>query len=277
MKTSEHECKNRCSCFSCMIAANLVPTCRPPFVQINKSDPPVFNSVQKASALSARCRKFRERAGAISWDGREGSNKIKAFIENIVKPVDNSTRASRDLTEDELGALRLENFGKMPKKAKTGATEKSKQRYIAATMKAAGVSSKTGTRQEEDDEVEETQQEARVAQREVGDNNEKTPRAKTGKTQPETDNEDGKTQQVQARAARTEADNQIAQAQNLNEGQQEPKPLERQRQQEPANGGWQVNYLLDYDSLYYGSDLDDEFVEDPLAREERRGGRYLRR
>ena len=93
----------------------------------------------KANALSGRSRRFRERAGAISWYGREGSDNIKSYIESIVKPVLNSTLGTRDLTKEELDKLRLINHGTKPSRAKVGATQDSKDKYIANTFRAAGV------------------------------------------------------------------------------------------------------------------------------------------
>ena len=148
-----------------------------------------------------------------------------------MKPVNNSTRASRDLTEDEVSALRLVNHGTKPSRARAGTTQKSKEAYIAATLKAAGVTPATETRQEEDDEAEETQQQA-------------------GSTQQEADDKTGETIQVEA-------------------GEEEVEPPESQSHQEPSNRGWEVNYLLDYDVLY-GDDQGDQFVENPLASEDRR-------
>ena len=200
------------------------------------------------SALSARCRKFRESAGAICWDRREGSDRIKAFIEDIVKPVNNSTRASRDLTEDEVGALRLVNYGTKPSRARAGTTQESKQKYAAVTLKAAGVNHTTGTRQEEDEEVEETQQEAGAIQQKADDKIGESPQAEAGGTRPETYEEVDETQQVE-------------------EGEPEVEPPESQRHQGRSNRGWEVNYLLDYDALY-DNDQDDHFVENPLASED---------
>ena len=205
----------------------------------------MFNSVPKANALSARCRKFRESAGAISWDRREGSDKIKAFIENIVKPIDNSTRDSRDLTEDEVNALRLVNHGSKPSRARAGTTKESKDKYIAATLKAAGVTPTTETRQEEDDEAEETQQEAGDTQQETDDKNGETPQAEAGKIQPET----------------------VDETEPMEAGGKEMDSPESQSHQGRSNRGWQVNYLLDYDALY-DNDEDDQFVENPLASED---------
>ena len=70
---------------------------------------------------------------------RDGSSNIKSFIEDIVKPVDNSTQGSRDLTKDELKRLRLMNHGTKPGRAKPGTTKESKEKYIADTRKAAGL------------------------------------------------------------------------------------------------------------------------------------------
>ena len=59
------------------------------------------------------------------------------------------------LTEDEVDALRLMNLGKMPSRARAGTTQESKDKYITATLKAAGVTPTTETQQEEDDKAEE--------------------------------------------------------------------------------------------------------------------------
>ena len=53
----------------------------------------------------------------------KGSDKIKAFIEDIVKPLDNSTRWPRDLTKDEVKELRLMNHGTKPGQAKPRTTK----------------------------------------------------------------------------------------------------------------------------------------------------------
>ena len=227
----------------------------------------MFNSVPKANALSARCRKFRESAGAISWDRREGSDKIKAFIENIVKPIDNSTRDSRDLTEDEVNALRLVNHGSKPSRARAGTTQESKDKYIAATLKAVGVTPATKTRQEEDDEAEETQQEAEDTQQETDDKNGETPQAEAGKIQPETDDEVEETPQVETPGTTLEAEDHVDETEPMEAGEKEMESPESQSHQGRSNRGWQVNYLLDYDALY-DNDEDDQFVENPLASED---------
>ena len=99
----------------------------------------MVKSLSKASTLSGRARHFREQAGAISWDEREGSPNIRFFIESIVQPVNNSTRGSRDLTKDEIKKLRLMNHGTKPSRAKPGTTKESKEKYIAKTRKRAGI------------------------------------------------------------------------------------------------------------------------------------------
>lgn len=102
-----------------------------------------YKALSKASTFSGRSRHFREIAGATSWDTREGSDKIKGYIEGIVKPINNSTRGSRDLTKAEIGKMRLPNFGTKPGRAKEGTSEESKKRYKAVIKKAAGLGSVT--------------------------------------------------------------------------------------------------------------------------------------
>lgn len=116
-----------------------------------------MKALSKASTLSGRSRHFREKAGAISWDKREGSSTIKSFIEDIVKPVDNSTQGSRDLTKDEVKRLRLMNHGTKPERAKPGTTKESKEKYISDTRKAAGLPATVSTEKAggEDDEKQE--------------------------------------------------------------------------------------------------------------------------
>ena len=199
--------------------------------------------------MSARCRKFRESAGAISWGQREGSGKIKAFIEDIVKPVNNSTLHSRDLTEDELGALRLVNHGTKPSRARAGTTQKSKQKYVAATLKAAGVTPTSETWQQDDDESEGIQQVAEDAQQEADDKKGKAPQAEAGETQPATDDEVEETPKVKTRETRLEAEDQIDEAEEVEAGEEEVEPPEGQSHQGGSNRGWEVNYLFDYDAL----------------------------
>lgn len=50
----------------------------------------------------AESRHFREKAGATSWDKREGSANIKAFIEGTINPSNNSTQGSRKLAKQKV-------------------------------------------------------------------------------------------------------------------------------------------------------------------------------
>ena len=94
--------------------------------------------LSKASTFSGRSRHFREHAGAITWDLKEGSASIKAYIGDIVRPVNNSTRGSRDLTKNEVKSLRLVNHGSKPGRAKAGTSQEAKVKYIAGIRRAAG-------------------------------------------------------------------------------------------------------------------------------------------
>ena len=162
--------------------------------------------------------------------------------------MNNSTRDSRDLTEGELNALRLVNHGTKPSRARAGTTKESKEKYVAATLKAAGVTPTTETRQEEEDEAEETQQGA-------------------GETQPETDDEVEETPQAEIQGTRLETEDQLDEAEPVEAGEEEVEPPESQSHQERSNRGWVVNYLLNHDALYE-NDRDDQFVENPLASED---------
>ncbi len=90
---------------------------RPPFIQTMKNGVITYKALSKASTFSGRSRHFREKAGAITRDKREGSRKIRMFIEEIVKPINNSTQGSRDLTKDEVKRLRMMNQGTKPGRA----------------------------------------------------------------------------------------------------------------------------------------------------------------
>lgn len=126
------------------------PNARPPFVEVRRNGQIKIKALSKASTLSGRSRHFREDAGAISWDKREGSITIKSFIENIVNPVNNSTQGSRDLTKDEVRRLRLMNHGTKPSRAKPGTSKESKEKYVADTRKAAGIATAAGLPQNAD-------------------------------------------------------------------------------------------------------------------------------
>lgn len=82
-----------------------------------KDGPLNLNPLSLSDISSGRPRRIREDAGAITWNNkREGTAEIKAFIEDIVKPVNSSTRGSCGLTENELKELCLVNH----QQARTG-------------------------------------------------------------------------------------------------------------------------------------------------------------
>ena len=112
---------------------------RPPFIETSKRGVVSSRPLPKGSTFSGRARHFRERAGAISWDKREGSDKIKLYIRDIVRPTNNSTLGSRDLTKDEVAKMRIVNFGTKPGRAKKGTSDKAKNIYKNVIEKAAGV------------------------------------------------------------------------------------------------------------------------------------------
>ncbi|CAD6563750.1 MAG: hypothetical protein ASARMPREDX12_000046 [Alectoria sarmentosa] len=129
----------------------------PPFLEVTtKGGTTKTKTLSKASTFSGRSRHFREIAGAISWDRREGSDKIKAYIANIVKPINNSTQGSRNLTKAEVGKMRLRNFGTKPGRSKEGTSKESKIRYQAEIKKGAGLDPTTTSLQNgegEDNEI----------------------------------------------------------------------------------------------------------------------------
>ena len=135
--TLGRECKSYYSSFDECVDVDLILINRPPFVEMKP--------LSKASTFSGRSRHFREHAGAITWDLKEGSASIKAYIGNIVRPVNNSTRGSRDLTKDEVKRLRLVNHGSKPGRAKAGTSKEAKVRYIARTRRAAGATPATAS------------------------------------------------------------------------------------------------------------------------------------
>ena len=127
-------------------------------MEVRKRGQVSFKALSKASTISGRCRHFREAAGAISWDKREGSATIKTYIEKIVKPILNSTFASRDLTKNEIKQLRLMNGGTKPARAKPGTSQKAKEKYIADIRKAASLTTPNIMTHEDNDVKDEMQE-----------------------------------------------------------------------------------------------------------------------
>ena len=126
-------------------------------MEVRKGGKVLFKALSKASTLSGRCRHFREAAGAICWDKREGSATIKAYIEKIIKPVLNSTLGSRDLTKNEIKQLRLLNGGTKPARAKPGTSQKAKEKYIADMRKTASLTTPNIMTHEDNDVKDEKQ------------------------------------------------------------------------------------------------------------------------
>ena len=56
-----------------------------------------------------------------------------------MRPINNSTLGSSDLTKDEVAKMRILNFGTKPGRAKNGTSEEAKNRYKTVIEKAAGV------------------------------------------------------------------------------------------------------------------------------------------
>ena len=56
-----------------------------------------------------------------------------------MRPINNSTLGSGDLTKDEVAKMRILNFGTKPGRAKKGTSEQSKKKYKTVIEKAAGV------------------------------------------------------------------------------------------------------------------------------------------
>ncbi|KAK4695340.1 hypothetical protein P7C71_g2402, partial [Lecanoromycetidae sp. Uapishka_2] len=79
----------------------------PPFIK--RRNDPTYREIWTNNTLSNRARHFRERAGAISWAEHGVKSRIKEFLDDHVSQaarVNNSTRACRDLTLEEIHDLR---------------------------------------------------------------------------------------------------------------------------------------------------------------------------
>ena len=64
-----------------------------------------------------------------------------------MRPINNSTLGSRDLTKDEVAKMRIVNFGTKPGRAKKGTSVEAKNRYKIVIEKAAGVTPGTSSMQ----------------------------------------------------------------------------------------------------------------------------------
>ena len=96
--------------------------------------------VSDENVLAGRMRRFRERAGAITWNNRKGSKDIKGFLDQFLTVEarkTNNTRSCRDLTRRELNKLRGVNLGKNPERRKKATTDEARANYLAEFKRKA--------------------------------------------------------------------------------------------------------------------------------------------
>lgn len=89
-----------------------------------------------ANTLSGRARRFREKAGAIGWE-KNASTAIKEFMDQVVKPINNSTLDREDLTPQQLAQLRALTADTHSERRKTTTTEAASAAYMADTLRRA--------------------------------------------------------------------------------------------------------------------------------------------
>ncbi|KAL8737611.1 MAG: hypothetical protein Q9181_001512 [Wetmoreana brouardii] len=96
------------------------------------SHPPMhYHAVVDYRTYSMRRSRFRLQAACISWIEREGTNEVRAQIENILPPEclqDNSTRGFRDLTKYEMKKVQEASRGKFLEKAGDRALSETKRK-----------------------------------------------------------------------------------------------------------------------------------------------------
>lgn len=96
---------------------------RPPVIQ--KAKQGSLSPLYEENILAARMRRFREKAGCITWTPKSESRRIRAFMEErIDSATPDSTQNLPDLTKEELESLRLLNKGSKPK------AKRSKGKYV---------------------------------------------------------------------------------------------------------------------------------------------------
>ena len=79
------------------------------------------DNLTNENALSVRRGRFRDSAGCISWNGRHGSDTVKAYMDRILPQAckaANSTRGFRDLNPDDIKAMHSQNAGKFPERSR---------------------------------------------------------------------------------------------------------------------------------------------------------------
>ena len=86
---------------------------------------------------------FRARAGAISWNPRDGSATVRQYIDSIhaqQQPgrIGNSTHGCQDLTKEQQDKVHCLRAGQQPHKARPGASARGKEKWVADTDRMAG-------------------------------------------------------------------------------------------------------------------------------------------
>lgn len=74
----------------------------------------------RKGAISAKSRRYRESSGTVTWEGREGSEKLREYFWSLLPQhcKDNNLAMPRDLTEAEKAQVATINLGKYPKRAR---------------------------------------------------------------------------------------------------------------------------------------------------------------
>ena len=86
---------------------------------------------------------FRARAGAISWNPRDGSATVRQYIDSIHAQqwpgrIGNSTHGCQDLTKEQQDKVHSIRAGQQPHKARPGASARGKEKWVADTDRMAG-------------------------------------------------------------------------------------------------------------------------------------------
>lgn len=104
----------------------------------------VLRPIYTTNAISARMRHFREKAGCVTWQPRQDSDKIKEYMDRRLTRLLGdardaaSIRSLPDLTAAELAELHLPTLGKRANQARPTASAASKKKYVDGMYKRAG-------------------------------------------------------------------------------------------------------------------------------------------
>lgn len=94
----------------------------PPRLSKPKSkNPTIFKSLISQNGLAARMRRFRLRAGMISWTERIGTDAMVDFLEKNLSEdckKENTTKGFRDLYPNEQARILTTNLGKFPNRSR---------------------------------------------------------------------------------------------------------------------------------------------------------------